>query len=100
MPVAAERPLFIVGGGVASGFGVKSYRVENPEKLRATLELAVEANEPALVDVLCQPLEEARAPVSEWIARAGVGKPVSAYRTERLAVRWRQRDNPGRTVSP
>jgi acetolactate synthase-1/2/3 large subunit len=53
---------------VASAFGVKSYRVEDPQKLRDTLKLAVEANEPVLVDVLCQPLEEARAPVSEWIA--------------------------------
>jgi acetolactate synthase-1/2/3 large subunit len=53
---------------VASAFGVRSYRVEDPEKLRAALELAVEANEPVLVDVLCQPLEQAQAPVSEWIA--------------------------------
>lgn len=53
---------------VASAFGVKSYRVEDPAKLAATLKLAVEANEPVLVDVLCQPLQEARAPVSEWIA--------------------------------
>jgi acetolactate synthase-1/2/3 large subunit len=53
---------------VASAFGVRSYRVEDPDKLRDTLRLAVEANEPVLVDVLCQPLQEARAPVSEWIA--------------------------------
>ena len=53
---------------VASAFGVKSYRVEDPDKLGATLRLAAEANEPVLVDVLCQPLEQARAPVSEWIA--------------------------------
>ena len=53
---------------VASAFGVKSYRVEDPAKLRETLKLAVEANEPMLVDVLCQPLQDARAPVSEWIA--------------------------------
>ena len=53
---------------VASAFGVRSYRVEDPAKLRETLMLAVEANQPVLVDVLCQPLEEARAPVSEWIA--------------------------------
>ena len=53
---------------VASAFGVKSYRVEDPAKLGGTLRLAVEANEPVLVDVLCQPLEQARAPVSEWIA--------------------------------
>ena len=53
---------------VASAFGVRSYRVEDPAKLRETLRLATEANEPVLVDVLCQPLQEARAPVSEWIA--------------------------------
>ncbi len=53
---------------VASAFGVKSYRVEDPAKLGGTLRLAVDANEPVLVDVLCQPLEQARAPVSEWIA--------------------------------
>jgi acetolactate synthase-1/2/3 large subunit len=53
---------------VASAFGVKSYTVEDPAKLRETLRLAIEANEPVLVDVLCQPLQEARAPVSEWIA--------------------------------
>ena len=53
---------------VASAFGVKSYRVEDPAKLGETLRLAIEANEPVLVDVLCQPLEQARAPVSEWIA--------------------------------
>jgi acetolactate synthase-1/2/3 large subunit len=52
---------------VASVFGVKSYRVEDPAKLGGTLRRAVEANEPVLVDVLCQPLEQARAPVSEWI---------------------------------
>ena len=53
---------------VARAFGVKSYTVDDPAKLRETLELAVEANEPVLVDVLSQPLQEARAPVSEWIA--------------------------------
>ena len=53
---------------VASAFGVKSYRVEDPAKLGETFRLAVEANEPVLVDVLCQSLEQARAPVSEWIA--------------------------------
>ncbi len=53
---------------VASAFGVKSYRVEDPAKLGETLRLALEANEPVLVDVLCQPLQDAKAPVSEWIA--------------------------------
>lgn len=53
---------------VASAFGIKSYRVDDPAKLAATLRLAVEANEPVLVDLVCQPLEQAKAPVSEWIA--------------------------------
>jgi acetolactate synthase-1/2/3 large subunit len=53
---------------VARAFGVRSYTVEDPGKLRETLKLAAEASVPVLVDVLCQPLQEARAPVSEWIA--------------------------------
>jgi len=53
---------------VARAFGVRSYTVDDPAKLGPTLRLAVEANEPVLVDVLCQSLEQARAPVSEWIA--------------------------------
>ena len=53
---------------VASAFGVKSWRVEDPAALEATLRAAIAAGEPTLVDVVCQPLQEARAPVSEWIA--------------------------------
>jgi acetolactate synthase-1/2/3 large subunit len=53
---------------VAAAFGVKSWRVEDPSKLRDTLAAATQACEPTLVDVVCQPLHEARAPVSEWIA--------------------------------
>jgi acetolactate synthase-1/2/3 large subunit len=53
---------------VAAAFGVKSWRVEDPSQLRETLAAATEAGEPTLVDVVCQPLHEARAPVSEWIA--------------------------------
>jgi acetolactate synthase-1/2/3 large subunit len=53
---------------VASAFGVKSWRVEDPAKLRETLAAAIASGAPALVDVVCQPLQEARAPVSEWIA--------------------------------
>ena len=53
---------------VAAAFGVKSWKVEEPTELRATLKRAVEAGEPTLVDIVCQPLQEARAPVSEWVA--------------------------------
>jgi len=47
---------------------VKSHRVADPEKLRDVLAVAAQADEPVLVDIICQPLQEARAPVSEWIA--------------------------------
>ena len=53
---------------VAAAFGVKSWRVEDPAALQATLRAAIAAGGPTLVDVVCQPLQEARAPVSEWIA--------------------------------
>ncbi|HJS30919.1 MAG TPA: thiamine pyrophosphate-binding protein, partial [Alphaproteobacteria bacterium] len=53
---------------VAAAFGVRSWRVEDPSELKATLAKAVEHGGPTLVDVICQPLHEARAPVSEWVA--------------------------------
>ena len=53
---------------VARAFGVASWTVEAPEDLASTLRRAMEHDGPALVDVISQPLNEARAPVSEWIA--------------------------------
>jgi acetolactate synthase-1/2/3 large subunit len=53
---------------VAEAFGVKAWRVERPGELRAALAAAAEHGGPALVDVITQPLHEARAPVSEWVA--------------------------------
>jgi acetolactate synthase-1/2/3 large subunit len=53
---------------VAEAFGVKSWTVEDPAKLGAALKEAIAFDGPALVDVACQPLHEARAPVSEWVA--------------------------------
>ncbi len=53
---------------VAAAFGIKSWTVDDPALLRQTLKRAVESGEPTLVDVICQPLHEARAPVSEWVA--------------------------------
>ena len=34
----------------------------------AALAAACEHGGPSLVDIICQPLHEARAPVSEWVA--------------------------------
>jgi acetolactate synthase-1/2/3 large subunit len=53
---------------IAEAFGMRSFEVSDPEQLRPRLAAALEAGEPTLVDVLCQPLQEARAPVSEWIS--------------------------------
>lgn len=53
---------------VAAAYGLKTWRVEDPEALTATLRQAVAHDGPTLVDVISQPLHEARAPVSEWIA--------------------------------
>ncbi len=53
---------------VAEAFGLRAWRVEDPEQLAPTLRKALEAGGPTLVDVIAQPLQEARAPVSEWVA--------------------------------
>ena len=53
---------------VAQAFGIQSWRVEDPAELRSVLRQAVNSGEPCLVDVICQPLQDANAPVSEWIA--------------------------------
>jgi acetolactate synthase I/II/III large subunit len=39
-----------------------------PGDLNRVLKHALSAAEPTLVDIVCQPLHEARAPVSEWVA--------------------------------
>jgi acetolactate synthase-1/2/3 large subunit len=42
--------------------------VEDPGELRGKLAAALNCPGPALIDVVCQPLQEANAPVSEWVA--------------------------------
>jgi acetolactate synthase I/II/III large subunit len=53
---------------VAAAFGVKSWRVTEPDELAKALKEALAHGGPSLVDIVCQPLHEAKAPVSEWIA--------------------------------
>jgi acetolactate synthase-1/2/3 large subunit len=53
---------------IAEAYGLKAWRVEDPAGLRPALARALEAGGPTLVDVVTQPLHEARAPVSEWVA--------------------------------
>jgi acetolactate synthase I/II/III large subunit len=53
---------------VAEAFGVKAWRVEDPVQLHDTVQQALATDGPTLVDIICQPLHEAHAPVSEWIS--------------------------------
>lgn len=52
---------------VAAAYGVKSWRVEDPNDLERVLREAIEHDGPTLVDVIAQPLEEAHAPVRRWM---------------------------------
>ena len=53
---------------IAEAYGVRSWSAADPGDLTPALRDALAHDGPSLVDVLCQPLEEARAPVSEWVA--------------------------------
>ncbi|MBT5298491.1 MAG: thiamine pyrophosphate-binding protein [Rhodospirillaceae bacterium] len=53
---------------VAEAFGIKSWTVDDPGQLKFVLAEAVKHDGPTLVDVITQPLQDARAPVSEWVA--------------------------------
>jgi acetolactate synthase-1/2/3 large subunit len=53
---------------VAEAFGIKSWKVEQPGDLDAALGAALRHDGPSMVDVISQPLQDAAAPVSEWIA--------------------------------
>jgi acetolactate synthase-1/2/3 large subunit len=53
---------------VAEAFGIRSWKVTQPQSLACVLEEALRHGGPTLVDIVCQPLHEARAPVSEWVA--------------------------------
>lgn len=53
---------------VAEAYGIKTWTVRDPVELGPALKAAVELDKPTLVDVITQPLQEARAPVSEWVA--------------------------------
>ena len=53
---------------VAAAFGVKSWCVTDPKELGKILKQALAHDGPTLIDIVCQPLHEANAPVSEWIA--------------------------------
>jgi acetolactate synthase I/II/III large subunit len=53
---------------VARAYGIPSWRVDNPAELGPILRKALGTAGPALIDIITQPLHEAAAPVSEWVA--------------------------------
>lgn len=53
---------------VARAYGLQSWTVEDPAALRNVLASAIDHPGPSLVDIIAQPLQDAHAPVSEWIA--------------------------------
>ena len=53
---------------VAQAFGVKSWKVKDPADLKRVFKEAADHDGPTLVDIISQPLQDANAPVSEWIA--------------------------------
>ena len=52
---------------IAAAYGVKSWRVEDPEHLEAVMRDAINYDGPTLIDIITQPLEEAKAPVRRWM---------------------------------
>ena len=53
---------------IARAFGIEAFEVDQPDALDQAMQRAITADHPTLLDITCQPLHEAQAPVSEWIA--------------------------------
>ena len=53
---------------IAEAFGMRARRVEKPAELGPAIEESLACDDPHLLDVVTQPLHEAKAPVSNWIA--------------------------------
>lgn len=53
---------------IGAAYGLETWRVSEAAALRPVLAKAIEAAGPTLVDIVTQPLHEAHAPVSEWVA--------------------------------
>ena len=52
---------------IASAFGLKSWRVTESCALEKIIRTAISEKSPTLVDIVCQPLEDAAAPVRRWM---------------------------------
>lgn len=54
-------------GDIAAAYGLKTWRVTDPQVLNQSLSAALETDAPTLVEIITQPLEEADVPVSRWM---------------------------------
>lgn len=52
---------------IAEAYGIKAWTVKDPSNLDATIKMAIEHDGPTLIDIICQPLQDAAAPVSQWM---------------------------------
>jgi len=52
---------------IAAAYGVKSWRVEDPNDLERVMRQAIEHGGPTLIDIVTQPLEQSNAPVRRWM---------------------------------
>ncbi|MBV5263744.1 thiamine pyrophosphate-binding protein [Pinisolibacter aquiterrae] len=52
---------------IARAYGVTAHRVEDPAALGETLRAAIAHDGPVVIDVISQPLQDAAAPVSQWM---------------------------------
>ena len=52
---------------IAAAYGVTSWQVSDPHKLEGVMREALAHDGPTLIDIVCQPLEEAQAPVRRWM---------------------------------
>ena len=53
---------------VAAVYGLKTWTVTKTKDLKEVIKKAMKQKEPCLIDIITQPLQDANAPVSEWIA--------------------------------
>jgi len=53
---------------VARAYGMQAFTIEDPAQLVPVFRQALALNAPVMIDILSQPLHEAAAPVSEWVA--------------------------------
>jgi len=53
---------------IARAYGIKGERVEDPGDLAGALNRGLRSRKPMLIDIVVQPLQEAKAPVSKWVA--------------------------------